>query len=99
LFPRLAGQQAGYIVNQLQALKNHSRSDESAHDYMWGIAATLDDKTIADIAEYFSSQKPLPNTAAVEPELAKQGEQLFRNGNEAKGTPPCMACHGPNGEE
>lgn len=98
LFPRLAGQQAGYIVQQLQALKNHSRSDESAHDYMWGIAATLDDKTIAGIAEYFSSQKPLPNTAAVEAGLASQGEGLFRNGNEAKGTPPCMACHGPNGE-
>ncbi|WP_287876809.1 c-type cytochrome [Aquitalea sp.] len=98
LFPRLAGQQAGYIVQQLQALKNHSRSDESAHDYMWGVAATLDDNTIASIAEYFAGQKPLPNPATVAASLVDQGGMLFRNGNEAKGTPPCMACHGPNGE-
>jgi cbb3-type cytochrome c oxidase subunit III len=98
LFPRLAGQQAGYIVEQLQALKNHSRSDESAHDYMWGIASALDDKTIAGIADYFSRQKPLPNPAAVDHQLAARGEQLFHNGNTDKGTPPCMACHGLSGE-
>ncbi len=98
LFPRLAGQQAGYLTQQLQALKNRSRSDQSAHDYMWGIAATLDDAAIAGIADYFSRQKPLPNPAPVDSQLAARGNVLFHEGNEAKGTPACLACHGPSGE-
>lgn len=98
LFPRLAGQQQGYLVQQLQALKAHNRSDQSAHDYMWGIAETLDDATINGIATYFASQKPLPNTAAVDSSLLSRGQQLFEKGDEARGTPACAACHGPHGE-
>lgn len=97
LFPRLAGQQPAYLVAQLHALRNKSRSDHSAHDYMWGIASTLDDHAIEGIAQYFAAQTPQPNPGKVDAELAKAGEQLFHNGNASAGIPPCAACHGENG--
>src|SRR2546427_9732072 len=69
LFPRIAGQQPGYIAQQLQAFRARNRSDQAAHDYMWGIAGTLDDATISGIATYFATQKPLPNPAPVDSAL------------------------------
>lgn len=98
LFPRLAGQQPAYLEQQLTAFRAKSRSDESAHDYMWGIAGTLDDTTIKGIAQYFAAQKPLPNPGSVDATLAVRGEQIYHHGNEAAGTPACEACHGKQGE-
>src|SRR5579883_3289656 len=38
MFPRLAGQHAGYIVRQLKFFKDQSRADPYAIAYMWGMA-------------------------------------------------------------
>jgi cytochrome c553 len=49
--PKLGGQSATYLANALHAYKAGQRS----HPSMRGIAASLSDKDIADLAAYYSS--------------------------------------------
>ena len=51
--PRLGGQGAGYIE---QSLKDY-RSSARKHPVMEGLAASLSDKDIADIAAYYAPKK------------------------------------------
>ena len=48
--PKIAGQQAEYIVKALQAYKSGARQ----HPSMRGIAASLSDKDMADLATYYA---------------------------------------------
>jgi len=48
--PRIGGQQAAYIVNSLQDYKTGVRK----HPSMRGIAATLSDQDMADLAAYYA---------------------------------------------
>ena len=55
-YPKLAGQNADYIVAQLQAFKTQQRkSGQSA--LMWGMAAPLSDAEMKAIAKYLQSAK------------------------------------------
>jgi len=47
--PKIAGQQPGYIVNALKAY----RAGERSHPSMRGIAASLSDQDMADLAAYY----------------------------------------------
>jgi cytochrome c553 len=47
--PKIAGQQPGYIVNALKAYKSGERS----HPSMRGIAASLSEQDMAEIAAYY----------------------------------------------
>ena len=49
--PRIGGQHPGYIVKALQAYKSGERN----HPSMKGIAATLSDQDMADLAAYYGS--------------------------------------------
>src|SRR5689334_16023913 len=49
--PKLGGQTAAYLTNALHAYKAGQRS----HPSMRGIAASLSDKDIADLAAYYST--------------------------------------------
>ena len=49
--PMITGQQAVYIVNALQAYKSGARS----HPSMRGVALSLSDQDMADLAAYYSS--------------------------------------------
>jgi len=53
--PRIAGQHTAYFVKALQAYKSGERS----HPSMRGIAATLSDQDMADLAAYYAA----PSTA------------------------------------
>jgi cytochrome c553 len=50
--PRIGGQQAGYIVKTLQDYKTGARK----HPTLRGIAATLSDQDMADLAAYYADQ-------------------------------------------
>jgi len=94
-FPVLAAQQAGYLNNQMQAFKSQSRGDADALGYMWGMAAPLDDTTIAALAGYYSKQspgKPIAGTSAT----IIRGKELYQRGNAVEGIPACATCHGVN---
>jgi cytochrome c553 len=93
-FPVLAGQHATYLVAQLQAFKAQTRGDPDALGYMWGMAAPLDEATIAGLADYYSKQTPQPGPVGV-PTVAARGKDIYQNGDSAVGIPPCVACHGP----
>ena len=51
--PMIGGQSAKYIANALQEYKKGGRK----HPTMRGIAATLSDQDIADVAAYYAQQK------------------------------------------
>lgn len=95
-FPRLNGQQPEYIVAQLKAFRDHTRADPHAMAYMWGMAARLDDATIASIASYLAGQ---PKTQAqTGGALSAEGRRIYASGDAAHNVPACAACHGSNGE-
>lgn len=96
-FPRLAGQQQLYLAAQLRALKSKSRADPEAHDFMWGIAGTLDDSIINGLAEYYAKQPPMRGRKGPTA-LIEEGKALFKNGIPSKKIPACASCHGENAE-
>src|SRR5471032_457557 len=54
LWPNLASQNAAYIVGQLKQFKANTRINSGG--VMMGIAQTLDDQGMLDVAAYFSTQ-------------------------------------------
>ncbi len=90
-WPKLAGQGARYLREQLRAFKGGTRKNAT----MAPMAANLSDEDIKAVAEYFAAQKR--TIGAAKPELVGAGERLYRGGNNATGVPACMACHGPRG--
>jgi cytochrome c553 len=93
-FPVLAGQQANYLVSQLQGFKAQTRGDADALGYMWGMAAPLDDALMTGLADYYSRQTPRAGPPG-DPALIARGKDIYQNGDSAQGIPPCGACHGP----
>ena len=96
-FPVLAGQQEQYLAAQLKAFKSKERADPEAHDYMWGMAATVPDSLIDGLAHYFASQPP-PRGTPGDPALVAEGKKLFENGDKAKNVSACAGCHGTDAE-
>ncbi|MBV8618517.1 MAG: cytochrome c, partial [Curvibacter sp.] len=86
--PRIAGQGEKYIVSALTAYRKGDRK----HPTMRGIADSLSDQDIADVAAYYSQLGKV--------EGASLPEQLSREPNAqvapllAKGA--CVSCHGAN---
>jgi len=96
-FPRLAGQQKDYIVEQLKAYRDKTRADPHAPTYMWGPAARLSDPTIDAIADYYSSHNPVAGEPGTSPEIAA-GKTIFTDGIPSESVPACAACHGEHAE-
>jgi cytochrome c553 len=90
-WPRLAGQSAVYIEEQLHLFKTQVR----ANPVMMPMASTLSDKDINDVAVYFEAQTPQGLEA--DPSYWQAGETLYRRGDKARDIPACIACHGPAG--
>jgi cytochrome c553 len=91
-FPKLAGQQKLYTAAQLRALKGRTRGDPEAHDYMWGIAGTIDDSLIEPLADYFAAQTPAPGRPG-DAKLVAEGKRFFENGDSARKIQACATCH------
>lgn len=90
-FPKLAGQNARYLMKQIHDIKTGARSVPA----MAGQTDNLSDQDIADIAAYFSAQTTSMNQA--KKDLLAKGEQIFRSGIRDRGVPACSACHSPTG--
>ncbi|WP_293759613.1 c-type cytochrome [uncultured Aquitalea sp.] len=91
--PTLAGQHEAYIYNQLQAFKKGDRKNP----IMLGMASSLSDADMRNVASYFSQQKPKPREASNK-DLIALGTKIYRVGNPTTHVPACMACHGPAGK-
>ena len=90
-WPKLAGQHAAFIYDQLQVLKSKTRPSP----VMNAQAANLSDQDMRDLAAYFAAQKPTPGVAS--PDAVKAVQKIYRAGDAARGLPACAACHGPQG--
>ena len=90
-WPRLAGQSAVYIAEQLRLFRSGLR----ANPVMQPLAATLSDQDISDLAVYYEAQTPTGLEA--DPSYWQDGQALYLRGDHARDVPACTACHGPVG--
>ena len=93
-FPRIAGQTATYLSEQLRAYGSGVR----ANAIMAPIARALSPQEIVDVAGYYASlDTPFPPLADTNTDLVKRGKKLAEMGNSPKGIPGCDDCHGAEG--
>lgn len=90
-WPKLAGQHASYLSNQLKAYKDGSRKNP----IMLGQVANLSEQDMLDLAAYFAAQAQTPGVA--DPASVDAAAALYRGGNAETGVTACSACHGPQG--
>ena len=95
--PRLAGQRAEYVENQLSSFKAHTRDNPLSKQVMWGAANATTAQGFHELAVYFSSLEAEPandgnrNTVDV-------GRSIYREGIASANIPSCAICHGPEGQ-
>ena len=89
--PKLAGQNASYLMKQLADYKSGARVNPT----MAAMAAGLSDEDIADISAWYASQEPTLQGA--DSESLALGESLYRGGNSELSVAACSACHSPSG--
>jgi cytochrome c553 len=84
--PMISGQGAKYIAAALNEYQKGSRK----HPTMRSIAATLNDKDIADLAAFYEQQPKVKTTAPKDvPEAPADVAALLKKSN-------CESCHGKN---
>lgn len=96
IYPKLAGQHAGYVFTQLAAIKNETRTTGLSAT-MVPMVADLTNKDMRDVSAYFATQYVKQGQAEPGGEILKLGAKIYRGGNPATKLPACMACHGPSG--
>ncbi len=90
--PILQSQHADYLVKQLMEFKSGKR----ANAVMSGIAATLSDDDMRNLAAFYASKQAKPGFAKSKDTVAL-GEKIYRGGIAAKQVPACAGCHSPSG--
>lgn len=93
MWPNIAGQNAPYMLHQLQSFKDGTRVDP----LMSSQAMMLSEEDMKDLSVYFESL-PAATQAVADTSLVDLGEALYRGGNPDSGVPACLACHGPTGK-
>jgi cytochrome c553 len=91
-FPYLNGQLATYLYRQLQDYKGGGRPNP----VMSGIAASLSDQDMADVAQWYSQQ----SAATPEAGASKSDSvpKLVVDGDSKRLIAPCGICHGSRGD-
>ena len=83
--PKIAGQNAKYIVSALNAYKKGERK----HPSMRAIATTLSEQDMADVAAYYEQLEKGPPAPAAPGEAPAEIAKLLAKAN-------CESCHGKN---
>ena len=78
-FPKIAGQRAEYLENQLKAFRDHTRADPMAQAFMWGMTSQLSDGVIKNLAAFYAGQKPGSGKSGDAQRVAK-GRALYESG-------------------
>ena len=89
--PKLAGQNASYLVKQLMDYKSGARANPT----MTAMVAALTDQDVLDIAAWYSSQQV--SLLGADLETLELGETLYRAGIKDLSVAACSACHSPTG--
>ena len=90
--PIIAGQHPDYLVKQLQEFKSGKRNNA----IMKGMASTLSDDDMKNVAAFYGSKSAKPGFAKNK-DTVKLGEKIYRAGIAEKAVPACAGCHSPNG--
>lgn len=90
--PILQGQHPEYLFKQLTEFKSGKR--DSA--VMKGMAATLEEADMKNVAAFYSSKQAKPG-AAKNKDLVVLGEKIYRGGIADRKVPACAGCHSPTG--
>ena len=98
-FPKLAGQHADYLVKQLHdyRIAKGAKHPARVNAIMNGMAATLTDTQIRDVALYYSRQTFKPGVAFADKKELKLGQAIWMAGIPDRAVPACVSCHGPGG--
>jgi cytochrome c553 len=92
--PKLAGQNAAYILGQLKMWHDGKRVDATGR--MPPMALILSEQDMEDLAAYFSRQTP--EGLEADPSFWQAGQRIYNGGDRARQLPACSACHGPVGQ-
>ena len=90
--PKLAQQHPEYLVKQLTEFKSGKR----ANAVMSGMAATLSEADMKNVAYWLNSKAAKPGFAK-DKELVALGERIYRGGIADRQIAACAGCHSPNG--
>jgi len=82
--PMISGQTGPYIVNALKAYQKGERK----HPSMRGIAGSLTEQDMADLAAYYASHTGTPAPETPKPASAKVAALIEKGA--------CISCHGAN---
>ena len=96
-WPKLAGQNQRYLLEQLQYFKSGERVNILMSSVL-PILNSYTDQDLLDIAAFYSSQIQTNGQAEDDEELLAVGEALYRSGDMKKAIPACTACHSVNGK-
>ncbi len=91
-FPKLAGQNAKYLLKQLNDIQSGARPIPT----MIGQLDNMSADDLAAIADFYASQAPTGGQA--DPDKVELGQKIYRAGNSKTGVAACAACHGARGD-
>lgn len=98
-YPKLAGQSARYLYDQLLAFQ--AQGHRRASGIMGAMAVNLTDAQMRDVSAYFAAQVPRdtgPQILPASPELLAQGRSIYRQGIAGNApVPACASCHALSG--
>lgn len=83
--PNLAGQNPGYLLDQVRQFAEGRRKNE----FMEGMIRALNPEETIGMVVYFGAQTVLPHRAGTNPAQVAKGRDLFSKN--------CFRCHGENG--
>ena len=90
--PILQGQHPEYLAKQLTEFKAGKR----VNAIMQGMAATLSETDIKNVAAFYASKQAKPGFAKSKDTVAL-GEKIYRGGLADRNVTACAGCHGPTG--
>ena len=90
--PILQGQHPEYLVKQLAEFKSGKRDNA----VMKGMAATLSEPDMKNVAAFYASKQAKPGFAKSK-DLVALGEKIYRGGIAERSVPACSGCHSPTG--
>jgi cytochrome c553 len=96
-FPKIAGQRAEYLENQLKAFRDKTRADPMAQAFMWGMASQLSDGAIKNLAAFYAGQ-PAAKGRAGAANLVAKGRAVYEARSGGPKDQTCGTCHGAKAE-
>ena len=90
-YPRLAGQSATYLLEQMRDIKSGKRANGLSADTMVPILAEVSDAEMEVLATWLATL-PNPSQTATAPDKSNEGRKLYM-------TRSCVACHGKDGRK